>query len=147
MWQPLSWFSRSAITKKLTCFFNLPVVAYIRYMDGADETCACALINANGRCGWRCIVRLSSDDVDAQAGLARDSRLGQEHHRRGRRRHHSRRRCVTPRRRHTDSHDSLIIQRVKWRHRIYGHDPIAILWAWLGIMCGVKGRRVIVLFK
>jgi len=30
---------------------------------------------------------------------------------------------------------------VKWRHRIYGLDTFAILWVWLGIMCGVNGRR------
>jgi len=39
------------------------------------------------------------------------------------------------------------IDRVKWRHGIYGHDRISILWAYHGIMCGVKGRRFIVLFK
>ena len=39
------------------------------------------------------------------------------------------------------------IHRMKWRHRIYGHDTIAILWVQHGIMCGVKGRRFIVFFK
>jgi len=39
-----------------------------------------------------------------------------------------------------------IIHRVKLRHRIYGLDTTAILWVWHGIMCGVKGRKFIVLF-
>ena len=39
------------------------------------------------------------------------------------------------------------IHRMKWRHRIYGHDTIAILWVWNAVMSGDKGRRFIVLFK
>jgi len=38
------------------------------------------------------------------------------------------------------------IHRMKWRHRIYGHDMIAILWVKHDIMRGIKGRRFIVLF-
>jgi len=38
------------------------------------------------------------------------------------------------------------IHRAKWRHRIYCHETIAILWVQHGIMCGVKDRRFIVLF-
>jgi len=34
------------------------------------------------------------------------------------------------------------IHRVKWRHSIYGHDTIAILWVSHDIMCGVKGWRL-----
>jgi len=30
--------------------------------------------------------------------------------------------------------------RMKWRHRICGHDTIAILWVWHDIMCWVDGR-------
>ena len=37
--------------------------------------------------------------------------------------------------------------RVKWRHRVYGHDTIAILWAEHEIMRRVKWRRFIALFK
>jgi len=29
--------------------------------------------------------------------------------------------------------------KVKWRHRIYGHKTIAILWVQRDIMCGVNG--------
>jgi len=38
--------------------------------------------------------------------------------------------------------DSLcqITHRVKWRHRIYGHDTIAILWVWNDVMNWDKGR-------
>jgi len=39
------------------------------------------------------------------------------------------------------------ILRVKWRHRIYGHDAIVILWVWNAEMNGDRGRRFIVLFK
>ena len=40
-----------------------------------------------------------------------------------------------------------LIHRVKWRHRIYGHDTIAILWVWNAVLSGDKGQRSIVLFK
>jgi len=30
---------------------------------------------------------------------------------------------------------------------LYGHDTTAILWVYHGVMCAVKGRRFIVLFK
>jgi len=36
---------------------------------------------------------------------------------------------------------------VKWRHRVYGHDMIAILCVYHDKMRWVKMRRVIVLFK
>ena len=36
---------------------------------------------------------------------------------------------------------------IKWRHRIYGHDTIAILWVWHDIIRRVKRWRLIVLFK
>jgi len=39
------------------------------------------------------------------------------------------------------------IHSVNWRRRIYGHDTTADLWVKHGIMCGVKGRRISVLFK
>ena len=50
---------------------------------------------------------------------------------------------------HTSSHlyYSYYINRVKWRHRIYRHDTIAILWVQHNIMWAVKSRRFIVLFK
>ena len=35
----------------------------------------------------------------------------------------------------------------QWRHRICGHDTIVILWEERVVMCGVQGRRFIVLFK
>jgi len=35
----------------------------------------------------------------------------------------------------------------KWRHRVYGHDTIAILWAYHDTMRSVKWRRFIVLFE
>jgi len=38
-------------------------------------------------------------------------------------------------------------QSTEGKHKIYGHDTIAILWVQHGIMCGIKGRKVIVLFK
>ena len=39
------------------------------------------------------------------------------------------------------------VHRMKWRHRIYGHDTFAILWVQLGVMCGVNGWRFTMLFK
>jgi len=40
----------------------------------------------------------------------------------------------------------FIIHSMKWCHRTYGHDTIAILWAWNAVTSGDKGRRFIVLF-
>ena len=40
-----------------------------------------------------------------------------------------------------------IMHRVKLRHRIYGHNTIAILWVQHDIMRRVKLRRFVVLFK
>jgi len=42
--------------------------------------------------------------------------------------------------RHTEIH------RVKWRHSIYGHDTIVILWVKPGITCGVIGWRFTMLY-
>ena len=35
----------------------------------------------------------------------------------------------------------------QWRHTVYGQYTIAILWVLHGILCGVSGRRFVVLFK
>ena len=39
------------------------------------------------------------------------------------------------------------IHSVNWRRRIYGHDTTANLWVKHSIICGVKERRISVLFK
>jgi len=39
------------------------------------------------------------------------------------------------------------VYRVKLRHRVYGHDTIAILWVQQVIIFRVKWRRFVVLFK
>ena len=43
--------------------------------------------------------------------------------------------------------NSSAIYRVKWRHRVYGHDTIDILRVLHDLMRWVKWRRFIVLFK
>ena len=45
------------------------------------------------------------------------------------------------------AHIPKFIHRVKWRHRVYGHDTIAILWVQHDILRWVKWRRFIVLLK
>ena len=42
---------------------------------------------------------------------------------------------------------TLHMHRAKWRHRVYGHDTIAILWVQRDVVRWVKWRRFIVLFN
>jgi len=78
----------------------------------------------------------------AEEGAHRQSCRRRRHRRTDRRRRTTTSFCNYRQRNCADT-----VHSVKWRHRVYGHDTIAILWVQQDIICRVKWRRFVVLFK